>query len=78
MTLNNFMQPKKKRLSLKAAMRRMRSMWFKGDQSRFDEKLARILECSVEKAERIREKWVSFGFLGYDRRGLLTWRTGGL
>ena len=78
MTLNNYCSAqKKKKPSLKSAMRRMRSMWLSGERSRFDHKLARILECNVEKAEQIREDWVSMGVLAYTRRGLLTWRNGG-
>lgn len=76
MSLNGFMQPRKK-VSLKSALRRMRSMWLSGPCGHFDEKLARILNCSLERAEEIRESWVSMGFLAYDKRGLLTWRTGG-
>ena len=75
MKLNNFSQHlENKTVSLKAAMRRMRSIWLKGEVSRFDAKLARILTCSVEEASEIRENWVSLGFLCYDRKGLLTWR----
>ena len=76
MSLNHYLQPKK-RVSLKAALRRMRSMWLKGDYERFDKKLARILDCSLEYAAQVREEWESLGFLCYDRRGLLTWQTGG-
>ena len=76
MSLNHFIEPKK-RVPLKAALRRMRSMWLSGPCERFDLKLARILNCSLERAEEIREKWLEMGFLGFDRRGLLTWRTGG-
>lgn len=75
MSLNHYMQPKKK-VPLKAALRRMRGLWLKGEVSRFDEKLARVLDCSIEEAAEIREEWESMGFLCYDRRGLLTWRTG--
>ncbi|MBA7485039.1 hypothetical protein ES707_20573 [subsurface metagenome] len=71
-------QKRKHQVSLKAALRRMRGLWLSGEQSRFDDKLARILNCSVEKAEEIREEWLSLGFLGYDCRGLLTWRAGGI
>ena len=78
MTLNHFMQPKKKRpVLLKAALRRMRAIWLRGPQNRFDEKLARILECSLEHAESVRKSWVNMGFLAYDKRGLLMWRNGG-
>ena len=78
MTLNHYTQPKKKQVSLKSAMRKMRGIWLSGECSRFDEKLAGVLECSVEKAERIREIWVGMGFLCYDKRGLLTWHSGGV
>jgi hypothetical protein len=71
MTLNHFFKPKKQ-VSLKAALRRMRSMWLKGPVDRFDEKLSRILECSLEHAATVRESWLEMGFLCYDRRGLLT------
>ena len=77
MTLNHFTQPKKREVSLKCALRRMRSLWLSGEANRFDEKLSRILDCSVSKAERIRESWLNMGFLGYDKRGLLVWRSGG-
>ena len=77
MSLNHYMQPKKRKLSLKAAIKKMRSIWLRGPVEHFDEKLARILNCSLEHAEEIREEWVSMGFLGFDRRGLLTWRHGG-
>lgn len=76
MSLNHYLQPKKK-IPLKAALRRMRALWLKGEVSRFDEKLARVLDCSIEEAMEIREEWESMGFLCYDRRGLLCWRTGG-
>ena len=79
MTLNNFIQTKKKRpVSLKGALRRMRSLWLKGEQPRFDAKLSRVLGCSIERAEQIRAYWITCDFLGFDSRGLLTWRTGGL
>ena len=77
MTLNHFTQPKKKQVSSKAALRRMHSIWYEGTVSRFDEKLASILGCSLERAEQIRESWVNMGFLCFDKRGLLLWRTGG-
>ena len=77
MMLNNFIQPKKNQVSLKAALRRMRGIWFRGEVSRFDLKLTEILDCSLECAREIRESWVSLGFLAYDRRGLLCWRNGG-
>lgn len=67
----------KKKIPIKAALRRMRALWLKGEVSRFDEKLAQVLDCSIEESEEIREEWVSMGFLAYDKRGLLTWRTGG-
>jgi len=76
MSLNHYIQPKKK-VPLKAALRRMRGLWLKGEVSRFDEKLARILKCSLERAEEIREEWLEMGFLGFDRRGLLTWKNRG-
>jgi len=76
MRLNHFIQPKKK-VPLKAALRRMRALWLKGEVSRFDEKLARILECSLGKAATVREEWETLGFLCYDQRGLLCWRVGG-
>jgi len=76
MSLNHYLQPRK-RVSLKAAMRRMRSMWLRGEVNRFDEKLARVLDCSLSHAARIREEWENLGFLLYDKRGLLCWRSGG-
>ena len=78
MTLNNFMQTKKNRhVSLKAALKILRGKWYEGEVNRFDLKLAAILGCSIERAEEIRESWVSMGFLAYTRRGLLKWRNGG-
>ena len=77
MTLNHFIQPKKREVSLKAALRRMRSLWDSGPVNRFDLKLARILECSVCEAAKVRESWLNMGFLAYDKRGLLCWRVGG-
>ena len=75
MTLNHYMQPKKKRpVLLKAALRRMRAIWLRGPQNRFDLKLAKILGYSIPDAEIVRESWVKMGFLAYDSRGLLTWR----
>ena len=75
MTLNNFMQPKKKpQVSLKTALRRMRGLWLKGEVSRFDLKLSRVLEVSLERAAEVRETWENLGFLCYNRRGLLCWR----
>jgi len=76
MSLNHYMQPKKK-VPLKAALRRMRSMWLSGPCDHFDEKLARVLECSIGKAATVRETWENLGFLAYDRRGLLTWKNRG-
>lgn len=76
MTLNHFLQPRKK-VSLKAALRRMRSMWLRGEVNRFDLKLSRILQVSLEEAAKVRESWLVMGFLAYDRRGLLCWRIGG-
>jgi len=76
MSLNHYMQPEKT-VSLKAALRRMRSMWLRGEVNRFDLKLSRILQVSIEEAAKVRESWLNLGFLAYDRRGLLTWRTGG-
>ena len=77
MTLNHFIQPKKREPSLKAALRRMRSLWLSGEQSRFDLKLSRVLGCSLDYAAKVRESWLNVGFLAYDRRGLLCWRNGG-
>ena len=50
MTLNHFIQPKKREPSLKAALRRMRSLWLSGEQSRFDLKLSRVIGCSLDYA----------------------------
>ena len=55
----------------------MRSMWLRGPQNRFDEKLAKILDCSNEEAAIVREEWTTLGFLCFDERGLLTWRARG-
>ena len=78
MKLDHFSQPlEDKTVSLKAVLKRMRSIWLKGPVNRFDEKLARILECSLEHAESVRKSWVNMGFLAYDKRGLLMWRNGG-
>jgi len=76
MSLNHYLQPKKK-VPLKAALRRMRSMWLRGPVNRFDQKLARILQVSLEEAATVRETWENLGFLLYDKRGLLCWRSGG-
>ena len=79
MSLNHFMQPKKKRpVLLKAALRRMRAIWLRGPVDRFDLKLAKILGYSIPDAEIVRESWVKMGFLAYDERGLLCWRSGGV
>jgi len=75
MSLNHFLQPKKP-VSLKAALRRMRAMWLRGEYERFDVKLSRILQVSLEEAAEIREEWESLGFLAYNKRGLLTWKGG--
>jgi len=79
MSLNDYISSavpvKKKQVPLKGALRKMRGLWFKGEQSRFDAKLVRVYGCSIEKAEQIREEWICMGFLGYNRRGLLKWRT---
>ena len=77
MTLNGFMQPEKHRISLKSAIKIMRGKWLEGTQERFDLKLSRVLGCSINKAEKIRESWLNMGFLAYDKRGLLIWRSGG-
>ena len=65
------------KVSLKTALKRMRSLWYRGQVDRFDERLASILSCSLEEAERIRETWLSMGFLAYDQKMLLCWRNGG-
>ena len=78
MSLNNFMQPKKKRhVSLKAALKILRGRWFEGEVNRFDLKLSKILRCSLEHAAEVREKWVDLGFLQYNERMLLCWGSGG-
>ena len=77
MTLNGFIEIPKKQVSLKSALKRMRQIWDKGPVNRFDAKLSRILDVSLEQAEQIRESWVSLGFLGYTKNGLLKWRSGG-
>ena len=78
MTLNNYCSTqKKKRRSLKAAIRIMRSKWYEGPKERFDFKLSRVLDCSLNYASEIREFWVDSGFMAYNRRGLLKWRNGG-
>ena len=77
MTLNNYMQPKKREVPLKAALRRMRSVWLSGPVSRFDVRVSGILDCSLDYAEIVRKSWVNMGFLAYDKRGLLCWRNGG-
>lgn len=76
MSLNHYLQPKN-RVPLKAALRRMRSMWLRGPVNRFDLKLARILDSDLEYAMDVRELWEDIGILAYDEHGLLTWRTGG-
>lgn len=50
MTLNHFFKPKN-RVSLKAALRRMRSMWLKGPVDHFDEKVF------LEAVEKLRN-WI--------------------
>jgi len=77
MTLNHFMQPKKRKLSLKTAIKKMWSMWLSGPVESFDDKLSRILECNLVKAATVRETWENLGFLAYDRCGLLTWKNRG-
>ena len=74
MTLNGFIATPKKQVSLKSALKRMRQIWDKGPVNRFDAKLSRILDVSLERAAEVRQLWESLGFLCYDRRGLLTWR----
>ncbi len=70
-------QKRKQQISLKGALRRMRGIWLKCKVSRFDSRLAKILDCNLERAAEVRETWENLGFLCYDRRGLLTWRLGG-
>ena len=78
MKLDHFSQPlEDKTVSLKTALKRMRSIWLKGPVNRFDDKLARILDCSLEEAAKIRSFWVDCGFIAFDKRGLLCWRNGG-
>ncbi len=62
---------------MKAALRILRGRWFEGEVNRFDLKLSKILSCSLEYAREIRELWIDLGFLCYNRRGLLCWRSGG-
>ena len=76
MSLDQFTQ-QNKHASLKGALRRMRSLWLSGEQSRFDLKLSRVLGCSLDYAAKVRESWLNMGFLAYDKRGLLIWRSGG-
>ena len=78
MTLDSFSQPEQSnKVSLKEALRRMRAIFFKGTAARFDLKLSKILDCSLDRASRIRESWEILGFLVYTERGLLTWKNGG-
>ena len=77
MSLNSYSQPQKREVSLKAALRRMRSLWDLGPVNRFDLKLSLVLDCSIGKASEVREIWENLGFLCYDKRGLLTWRNRG-
>ena len=82
MSLNNFISQskpaKKNQVSLNGALRIMRGKWFSGPVDRFDLKLSRILDCSLGKATKIRSFWVDCGFLAFDKRGLLVWRSGGV
>ena len=75
--LTDYTEKPDHKVSLKTALKRMRSLWYRGPVDRFDERLASILSCSLEEAERIRETWLSMGFLAYDRKMLLCWRVGG-
>ena len=77
MTLNHFIQPKKREVSLKTALKRMRSLWYRGPVDKFEERLASILDCDLKKAQQIRESWMLMGFLAYDQKMLLCWRNGG-
>ena len=78
MTLNHYMQPKKKRpVSLKTALKILRSRWYEGEVNNFDKKLAATLNCNLEDAEKIRAYWIKCGFLGFNSRGLLVWKNGG-
>ena len=55
MTLNHYMQPKKKHpVSLKTALKILRSRWYEGEINNFDKKLAATLNCNLEDAEKIR------------------------
>ena len=77
MSLDKYVSPAKPRPSLKSSLKRMRSIWLRGPVDRFDLKLARILDCSLKDAAKVRESWLNMGFLAYDKRGLLCWRVGG-
>ena len=75
--LTDYTEKPETKTSLKSSLKRMRSMWLRGPVNRFDLKLAKILDCSLEEAAKTRESWEIMGFLCYDSRGLLTWRAGG-
>jgi len=76
LTLNGFIKRKPRKHNLKAAIKKMRSMWLSGPVERFDLKLSRVLDYSISKAATVRKEWENLGFLAYDKRGLLTWKGG--
>ena len=77
MSLTDYTEKPDHKVSLKTALKRMRSLWYRGPVDRFDDRLASILDCDLKKAQLIRESWMLMGFLAYDQKMLLCWRAGG-
>lgn len=74
MNLTQFFPSQKPRVSLKTAFKKMRASWLSGTIERFDLKLAKILECSLDEARKVRNEWLALDFVYFDERGLITWR----
>ena len=60
MSLIDYTPKTEPKVSLKTALKRMRSLWYRDEVSNFDKRLASILECSLLEAEKIRENWEEF------------------
>lgn len=56
MTLNGYMQPKKRHISLKAAIRIMRARWYECTYDNFIDRLARVLRCNIKEGTQITEQ----------------------
>ena len=60
-------------LTVQETLIALKSTWQKGPYSEFDGLIMKTRGCSREEAERLREKWLDEGLIGYDPEGWLVW-----